>query len=75
MTAICDKEKEKTVRETLGKYFYDLSKLVFTVMVLGNMTAIFGITEFDYKVAIAFFVGTLATWVLATTGNEILKRK
>ena len=29
------KEKEKTSRETLGKYFYDLSKLSFGAMVLG----------------------------------------
>ena len=28
------KEKEKTSRETLGKYFYDLSKLSFGAMVL-----------------------------------------
>ena len=29
------KEREKTGRETLGKYFYDLSKLAFGAMVLG----------------------------------------
>lgn len=29
------KEKEKLSRETLGKYFYDLSKLSFGAMVLG----------------------------------------
>ena len=29
------KEREKTSRETLGKYFYDLSKLAFGAMVLG----------------------------------------
>lgn len=29
------KEKDKTSREILGKYFYDLSKLSFGAMVLG----------------------------------------
>ena len=28
------KEKERTSRETLGKFFYDLAKLVFTAMAL-----------------------------------------
>lgn len=28
------KEKEKISRETLGKFFYDLAKLVFTAMAL-----------------------------------------
>lgn len=35
-----NKEKEKTARETLGKYFYDMSKLIFTAVVLTNITAL-----------------------------------
>lgn len=31
------KEKEKTSRETLGKFFYDLAKIVFTALVVGNI--------------------------------------
>ena len=42
MTQREDKEKEKTARETLGKYFYDMSKLIFTAVVLTNITALFG---------------------------------
>ena len=30
------RERAKCQRETLGKYFYDLSKLTFTALVLGN---------------------------------------
>ena len=30
------KEKEKTSKETLGKFFYDLAKTSFTVMVAGS---------------------------------------
>ena len=40
MTQREDKEKEKTARETLGKYFYDMSKLIFTAVVLTNITAL-----------------------------------
>ena len=29
------KEKEKTSRETLGKFFYDLAKISFTALVVG----------------------------------------
>ena len=29
------RERAKCQRETLGKYFYDLSKLTFTALVLG----------------------------------------
>lgn len=30
------KEKEKTSRETLGKFFYDLAKISFTALVVGK---------------------------------------
>lgn len=35
------KEKDETSRETLGKFFYDLSKTTFTIMVLGNIATVF----------------------------------
>ncbi len=37
-----EKEKEKNAREQLGKFFYDLAKMTFGVMVLGNSAAVFG---------------------------------
>lgn len=33
------KEKRKMGRETLGKFFYDLAKTTFAVMVVGNTAA------------------------------------
>ena len=36
-----EKEKQKTSRETLGKFFYDLAKTTFAVMVLGNVATVF----------------------------------
>lgn len=49
MTKIEDKEKEKTARETLGKYFYDMSKLIFATVVLTNLSALFGLVDFSWK--------------------------
>ena len=34
---IIKKERDKIRRETLGKFFFDLAKLMFTTMVLGEM--------------------------------------
>ena len=35
------RERDKTSRETLGKFFYDLAKTTFTIMVLGNIATVF----------------------------------
>ena len=35
------RERAKCQRETLGKYFYDLSKLTFTALVLGGIAMLF----------------------------------
>lgn len=35
------KEKDKTRRERLAGYFFDLSKLVFAALVLGGITPLF----------------------------------
>lgn len=74
MTQREDKEKEKTACETLGKYFYDMSKLIFTAVVLTNITALFGLTNFSWRSVFLFCVGLIATCATAITGNKILKR-
>lgn len=45
MTAREDREKEKFTKETVVKYFFDMSKSTFTVMVLGGMAALFGLVQ------------------------------
>ena len=40
MTQREDKEKSKAARENLGKYFFDISKGCFMVMVAGNAVTI-----------------------------------
>ncbi len=41
MTQREDKERNKTARECLGKFFYDLAKTCFLVMVAGNAVTIY----------------------------------
>ena len=66
------KEKLKTSRETLGKYFYDLSKLVFGVMILGVIIPwLTDIENNNYW--LIFGIGIFSTIILALFGNRILK--
>lgn len=41
MTQREDREKERVGRETMGKFFYDLAKAIFTAMVVGSMVSFF----------------------------------
>lgn len=66
------KEKERTSRETLGKFFYDLAKLVFTAMALvGGVSLI--IDEPQIKQGVLLATGMLLTYIFASIGYNILK--
>ena len=61
------KEKDKIRRETLGKFFFDLSKLVFTAMALvGGVSLI--IDESHIKQGALLVIGMLLTYILASIG-------
>lgn len=66
------RERDRSRRETLGKYFYDLSKLMFAAIVLGEML----ILQKDMSDSISWLMilfGGLLTYLLAWIGNKILK--
>lgn len=66
------REKDKFRRETLAKYFYDLSKLMFAAIVIGEMLILQqDITDSSSWLMIAF--GGSFTYFLAWIGNKILK--
>ena len=67
------KEKDKTNRETLGKFFYDLAKTTFTVMVLGNIATVLIEKVNLYITALMMVLGLFVTYLFAYTGNKILK--
>lgn len=73
MTAKDDREKERVSRETLGKYFYDLSKTSFASFVVANVIAIFVSDNVLVPISLILF-GVVATVVLAVAGYRILKR-
>jgi len=67
------KEKEKLRRETLGKFFFDLAKLVFTAMALvGGVSLI--VNEAQIQQGILAIVGVSLTYTFASIGYKILKQ-
>lgn len=70
-----DKEKAKFVRETVTKYFFDMSKSTYTIMVLGGLAAVFGIVTSDQEETLsAIFIGVCLTVVLAIIGFLISRK-
>ena len=75
MAAKEEKEKAKFVRESVVKYFFDMSKSTFTVMVLGGMAALFGIVETNQGDSYwAILWGVFLTVILFVIGLLISKR-
>lgn len=68
-----EKEKNKTSRETLGKFFYDLAKLVFASMALvGGVSLIVAAPQVKQFILLA--IGLCFTFLLAYTGYKVLNR-
>ena len=66
-----EKEKKSVQQETMGKYFYDLSKLTFAALVLGGTVSFFQGTELKWATVVA--VGLVIAIFMAFIGNNILK--
>ena len=68
------KEKDKTSRETLGKFFYDLAKIVFGTMTLvGAVSLITGEQSIDN--IILLILGIVSTSILAAIGYKVINSK
>ena len=68
-----EKEKQRTRRTELGKFFYDLAKTTFAVMVVGNAVGIFGEEQEAWKIITVVITGIYLTFGFAYTANKILK--
>lgn len=69
------KESEKTGRETLGKYYYDLSKLAFATSVLGSGEISFlGDRPIEARLA-NLVAGVVMTVIFAVLGHRTIKFK
>ena len=75
MTQREDKERSKNARENLGRYFYDLSKTCFMVMVVGNAITIITEQKFTYYNILLIITGIFLTWGFAYLANYTLKKK
>jgi hypothetical protein len=70
-----EQEKDKTRRETLGRYFFDLSKVTFVGLVIGGAVTLFAKNEVDeYYVFYLVLAGSVLTYLFAWIGNRILKQ-
>lgn len=67
------KEKERTSREILGKFFYDLAKLIFGAMVLVGAVSLI-IDETKSQQWMLLGCGIVATYLFAYIGYNVLKR-
>ena len=75
MTQREDKERTKTARECLGKFFYDLAKTCFLVMVVGNAVTIYSDGELKIFNITSIIIGLFLTWLFAYIANKVLIKK
>lgn len=66
-------ERDKSRRENLGKYFFDLSKIAFTVLVVGAIVPLYT-EEAKIDKWYVILTGVIFTFIFAFTGNRILKK-
>ena len=75
MTAREDKEKEKTRRENLSKFVYQLAHTCFTAMVIVAAVALVLDVDKPGSYALLLGLGVFATLSLALFADNILKKK
>lgn len=73
MTAREDKEKLRYSRENLSKFFYDLAKVTFTAMVVGDVVTMFLKEDVTATAIWLFVTGLITTSLLSTVGYRISK--
>ena len=66
------KEKEKLSRETLGKFFYDLAKIVFTALVVGSIISVVA-EEQQRGYYVLMAIGLFSTCIFSVIGYRIIK--
>ena len=66
------KERDKLFRQSLGKFFIDLSKLVFAGVVVGGVVQLTQARDY-MLLAIMVALGILVSFVFASVGFKILR--
>lgn len=65
-------DRDRTSRENLGKFFYDLAKLSFATLVIGSTASVI-IKEDDVGSWIIISIGAFVTYIFAYIGYKIIK--
>lgn len=66
------REREKATKEVIAKYFLDISKLIFTAIVLGGLSPL--ITDIDIGLNWHVIIGgTVTTLIFGALGYRIIK--
>ncbi len=66
------REREMVSKETLGKFFYDLSKLSFAALVIGSVASVV-INKNNIDSWIIILIGAFVTYIFAYIGYKIIK--
>ena len=66
------RERERVSKETLGKFFYDLSKLSFAALVIGSVASVV-INKNNIDSYIIMSIGAFVTYIFAYIGYKIIK--
>lgn len=68
------KEKDKIRKEKLAAYFLDLSKITYTVLVIGLVVTLFQNEQYkNFLLDGLVLIGSIIAFVFAKIGNNILK--
>lgn len=67
-----ERERDKSRRENLGKFFYDLAKLTFAGLVVGGIVSLKPDTDISVDVY-RVIIGSISTIIFARIGNIIFK--
>ena len=67
------KEKDKVRKEKLSGYFFNLSQLTYTALLLGGMVLFFQGDKISTILVVMLFVGCILAYALAKIGNNLLK--
>lgn len=67
------KEKDKTRRDKLAGFYFNLAQLAFTVLVLGSFATYFQNFEITLGVVCMLCLGIVSVVGFAIAGNYILK--
>jgi hypothetical protein len=68
------KQRDMLSREILGKFFFDIAKLIFAAMVVGGGASLI-VEDYKTKYWLLLICGLFSTYIFAYIGFKIIKTK